>query len=228
MMRLYSTVLCNPIDPAPLKKFAKAVTNKVSDEPSINYSTFVLQQKQWLLYLSCEDEPEIVVLAAKILARLLVVHGSGYSKKFSEKNGGYTVLTHHLKRWWNVPALWPICFSILFGRDVALLDLDRPFEVSELRNLFLGDSQLQIVYPEILPVIMGMLKSGLKSTALASEPAGQASSGTDGSSTSRPNMSSCNLTGKSQLVIRTSRIDLLMILLQMLPCRTVQSTGFPF
>ena len=30
MMRLYASILCNPIDPAPLKKFAKAVTNKVS------------------------------------------------------------------------------------------------------------------------------------------------------------------------------------------------------
>lgn len=29
MLRLYSTILCNPLDPAPLKKFAKAVTNKV-------------------------------------------------------------------------------------------------------------------------------------------------------------------------------------------------------
>jgi len=138
-----------------------------------------------------------VVHAAKILARLLVVHGSGYSKKFSEKNGGYTVLSQHLKRWWNIPALWPICLSILLGRDIALLDLDRPFEVSELRNLFLGDSQLQIAYPEMLPVIMGMLKSGLRSTVLVSEPAiDPDSSKTDASSTACPNMSSCNLTGK--------------------------------
>lgn len=33
MMRLYSTVLCNPIDPVPLRKFAKAVTNKVCRVP---------------------------------------------------------------------------------------------------------------------------------------------------------------------------------------------------
>jgi len=33
MMCLYSTILCNPIDLAPLKKFAKAVTNKVSQKP---------------------------------------------------------------------------------------------------------------------------------------------------------------------------------------------------
>ena len=139
-----------------------------------------------------------MVLASKILARLLVVHGSGYSKKFSEKNGGYTVLSHHLRRWWNIPALWPICLSILFGRDIALLDLDRPFEVSELRNLFLGDGVLQIVYPEMLPVIMGMLKSGLKSAVLASDAVDQSASRKDGSSSARPKMSSCSLTGKSR------------------------------
>ncbi|KAJ5649607.1 uncharacterized protein N7484_003330 [Penicillium longicatenatum] len=151
MLRLYTDVLCNPLDSTPLKKFAKAVTNK------------------WLLYLSCEDEPEVVVLATKILARLLVVHGSGYSKKFSEKNGGYTILEHHLKRWWNVPVLWTICFSILFGRDIALLNLDRPFDGPGLLKLFLSDGDLRIVNPEMLPVITGMLKSGLKSTVLKSE-----------------------------------------------------------
>ncbi|KAJ6110487.1 hypothetical protein N7486_002722 [Penicillium sp. IBT 16267x] len=151
MLRLYTAVLCNPLDSTPLKKFAKAVTNK------------------WLLYLSCEDEPEVVVLATKILARLLVVHGSGYSKKFSEKNGGYTILKHHLKRWWNVPALWTICFSILFGRDFALLDLDRPFDASGLLKLFLSDGDLRIVNPEMFPVLTGMLKSGLRSTVSKSD-----------------------------------------------------------
>lgn len=116
------------------------------------------------MYLSCEDEAEVVVLATKILARLLVVHGISYNKKFSEKNGGYTILKHHLKRWWNIPILWPICFSIFFGRDIALLDLDRPFDTQRFLDTFVADGELVIVYPEMLPVIMEMLKSGLRST----------------------------------------------------------------
>lgn len=41
MMRLYASILCNPIDPAPLKKFAKAVTNKVSVKKKSNrYSKY--------------------------------------------------------------------------------------------------------------------------------------------------------------------------------------------
>ncbi|KAJ5795138.1 hypothetical protein N7457_001737 [Penicillium paradoxum] len=151
MLRLYSSVLCNPHDSTPLRKFAKAVTNK------------------WLLYLMCEDEPEVVVLAAKILGRLLVVHGSGYSKKFAEKNGGYIILEHRLKRWWNVPALWPICFCILFGIDHALLDLDKSFALPELLGIFLAEGDVKIVYPDMLPVIVNMLKSGLRNSIMATE-----------------------------------------------------------
>ncbi|KAJ5947666.1 hypothetical protein N7466_000681 [Penicillium verhagenii] len=174
MLQLYAAVLCNPLDSVPLKKFAKAVTNK------------------WLLYLSCEDEPEVVVLATKILARLLVVHGSGYSKKFSEKNGGFTILEHHLKRWWNVPVLWIICFSILFGRDIALMDLDKPFDAPGLLKIFLSDGDLRIVNPEMLRVITKMMKSGLRSTVLASDPAIRTQSEISGSDSKRFKMSSVN------------------------------------
>lgn len=111
----------------------------------------------------------MVVHAVKILARLLVVHGSDYSKKFSDKNGGYTALAHHLKRWWNIPALWPICLSILFGQDIALMNLNRQFDAPTLINMFLTEGDVQIAFPEMLPVIMGMLKSGLRSSVLAVE-----------------------------------------------------------
>ncbi|KAJ5586270.1 hypothetical protein N7450_006057 [Penicillium hetheringtonii] len=144
MLRLYADILCNPHDSTPLKKFAKAVTNK------------------WLLYLACEDDPEVVSLAIKILARLLVVNGSSYSKKFADKNAGYAVLEHHLRRWWNIPTIWIICLSIFFGYDVARLDLDKPFNAPALLNMFLADGELRIAFPEMLPVIMAMLRAGSK------------------------------------------------------------------
>lgn len=112
------------------------------------------------MYLACEDEPEVVTLAVKILARLLIVHGKSYSKKFSDKNAGYTVLEHHLKRWWNIPALWVICLAIFFGHDVARLDFDKPFNAPALLNMFLADGELRIAFPEMLPVIMAMLRAG--------------------------------------------------------------------
>ncbi|KAJ5280382.1 hypothetical protein N7478_005754 [Penicillium angulare] len=195
MLRMYTALICNPHDHNPLKKFAKAVTSK------------------WLLYLACEDDPEVVILATKILARLLVVNGSAYNKKFAERNGGYIVLERHLKRWWHIPALWPICFSILFGRDVAILDLDRPFDVPGLLKLFLGDGDIRIVYPEMLPVITGMLKSGLRSIVLASDLGTQ----------SRPEdmgpaqkMSSVKISGESLSSLNTRGFSLLSSVVEFL------------
>ncbi|KAJ5350153.1 hypothetical protein N7541_007880 [Penicillium brevicompactum] len=154
MLRLYCSVLCNPHDSVPLRKFAKAVTSK------------------WLLYLMCEDEPEIALLATKILARLVVVHGSGYSKKFAEKSGGYILLEHHLKRWWNIPALWPICFGILFGVDHASLDLTKPLDSAALIHIFLEKGDAKVVFPDMLPVITNMLKSGARNIIMSTQTDG--------------------------------------------------------
>lgn len=145
----------------------------------------------------CEDEPEIVLLATKILARLVVVHGSGYSKKFAEKSGGYIILEHRLKRWWNVPALWPLCFSILFGVDHALLDLTKPLDLPGLLKLFLAEGDAKIVFPDMLPVIMNMLKSGMRHTIMATQTGehGQASVEEQSSNCEKPRMDSLKLPG---------------------------------
>jgi hypothetical protein len=101
----------------------------------------------------------VVVLGTKILSRLLVVHGSNYVNKFAQKTGGYAILRHRLKRWWDISTLWPICFSILFAKDVADIDFERPFELFSLLETF-GNSK--VVYPAVFPVIAAMLQNGLK------------------------------------------------------------------
>jgi hypothetical protein len=149
------------------------------------------------LYLACEDEPEVVNLAVKILARLLTVHGSSYSKKFADKNAGYTILEHHLKRWWNVPSIWIICLSILFGQDVARLDLEKPFNAPALLNMFLADGELRIAFPEMLPVIMAMLRAGSKQIISTGEAEtaedSQALFEEAATNSKNPSMATCNL-----------------------------------
>jgi hypothetical protein len=144
VLRLYSNFLCSKDDTSSIKKFAKTVTNK------------------WLLYLMSETSPEVVVLSARILARLIVVHGPAYLNKFKDKSGGFTIMRHRLKRWWHLPALWPACFAVLFGIDVGTLDLDRSFDLFGLLELFDGKKEVEVTYPDILEVIMGMLQNGLK------------------------------------------------------------------
>ncbi|CZT48360.1 probable beige protein homolog [Rhynchosporium secalis] len=141
ILAMYSDLLCDKANTSNIRKFARTVTNK------------------WLLHLLTEDDPEVVVHGTKILARLLVVHGSGYVTKFASKTGGFAIMRFRLRRWWDLPTLWPICFSILFGRDVAEVDLEAPFELFSLLEPF---SNCKIVYPGVLPVIMSMLQHGLK------------------------------------------------------------------
>ncbi|TGO43377.1 hypothetical protein BHYA_0001g00040 [Botrytis hyacinthi] len=141
VLGMYTELLCEEGTTSNIRKFARTVTNK------------------WLLHLLTEDDPQVVVLGSKILARLLVVHGSNYASKFSSKTGGFTIMRHRLKRWWDIPTLWPICFSILFGHDVANIDFDQSFELYNLLETF-GTGK--IVYPNVLPVIMTMMQHGLK------------------------------------------------------------------
>lgn len=70
-------------------------------------------------------------------------------------------MRNRLKRWWNVAPLWPICFSILFGRDAAKIDVSRPLDLYGLVEMFSEGGKAKVVYPEIMPVIAGMLKAGV-------------------------------------------------------------------
>ena len=102
-----------------------------------------------------------MVLGAKILSRLLVIHGSSYVNKFATKTGGFIIMRQRLKRWWYLPALWPIIFSILFGVDVAKVDIERPLDLFHLVEAFSKDGKATVRYPDIFPIIAGMLKAGI-------------------------------------------------------------------
>ena len=109
-----------------------------------------------------EDDPEIVVLATKLIARLLVNHSHVYIKKFAapSASGGFTIMQYRLKRWWDLPPLYPILFSILFDSDVADIDFERSFELFSLSDIFQGKL---IANPDVLPIIVAMIQQGLKS-----------------------------------------------------------------
>ncbi|KLU83123.1 beige/BEACH domain-containing protein [Magnaporthiopsis poae ATCC 64411] len=142
ILEVYTRLLCERGNMADIRRFARAVTNK------------------WLLCLLAEDNAEIVVYACKILARLLVTHGSSYTSKFSatNKTGGFWVMAHRLKQWWELSTLWPICFCILFGKDVADVDFSRPFDHTTLLDMFTG----RVIYPDALPIVTSMFQHGLR------------------------------------------------------------------
>ena len=70
-------------------------------------------------------------------------------------------MQHRLRRWWNVPAMWPLCFAILFGQDVGTIDFEKSFDFYNLMTMFMPNGKLKVVYPEVFPVITAMLRTGL-------------------------------------------------------------------
>ena len=102
----------------------------------------------------------MVVLGIKILSRLLIIHGHSYIYKFATKTGGFIIMKQRLKRWWYVPALWPVVFSMLYGIDVAKVDIDQPLDLFHLVETFRQDGKAAVGCPDVFPVIAGMLKSG--------------------------------------------------------------------
>jgi hypothetical protein len=143
--------------------------------------------RQWLLYLLAEADAEIVMHGTKILARLLVAHGATYTTKFATKTGGFIIMANRLKRFWDIPTIWPLCFSILFGYDAAEINFDQDFELSSLMGIF---GQKKVVYPESLQIVTSMLHHGLKDVLRhqsdPDSPSPNASSETDRLSATSP------------------------------------------
>ncbi|KAL8791573.1 MAG: hypothetical protein Q9195_005837 [Heterodermia aff. obscurata] len=144
VMELYTSLLCDNNDTVTLRKFGRIVTNR------------------WLLFLLADDEPKMVALATKLLARLLITNGASYVQKFAGKTSGVIIMQNKIKRWWNIPAMWLICFAILFGQDVASINMEQQFDFYNLIETFVAKCQARVTYPEILPVITAMLQAGLR------------------------------------------------------------------
>ena len=83
-------------------------------------------------------------------------------KKFAEKTGGIVIMQRHLKRWWSVPSMWPICFAILFGQDIASIDMDRTFDLYNLLEALKASDQSTVPNPEVFAVLASMLQNGLR------------------------------------------------------------------
>jgi beige protein homolog 1 len=117
-------------------------------------------------------------------------------KKFKQKSGGFVIMRHRLKRWWHLPALWPICFAVLFDIDIYSLNLDRKFDLFGLLDLFESNG-FQIINPAMFEVIMGMLQNGLKTivtSKLADESSQADSPSRRPSPSNRERLSMSNMT----------------------------------
>lgn len=80
-------------------------------------------------------------------------------------------MRQRLKRWWHLSPLWLLCFSLLFGKDIGRHNLDKSSDCSELLKTLISSENVKIAFPEILPVLMGMLQYGFKAAVTKGNPA---------------------------------------------------------
>lgn len=67
-------------------------------------------------------------------------------------------MANRLKRFWNNPVLWPVVLSILFGYDVAELDMDSWIDTQYLLGVF---GCRKVIYPDAVIIITSMFQNGL-------------------------------------------------------------------
>ena len=75
-----------------------------------------------------------------------------------------TILRQYLQQQWTVPSVWLVCFSVLFGKDLADVDFNS-FDLAALVQTFGCDRKTQVMCPDILPVVTAMLSNGLRAVA---------------------------------------------------------------
>lgn len=168
VLKLYADLICLPGDTANIMKFSKTVTNKVR---TLFLVKLLIDSMQWLLNLLVSNDSHVVTQVTRLLARLLVVNGRSYVKRFSEEAGGMVILRHRLQRWYHVPAVWRTSLAILFGRDIAGVELGRPFNLFSLVEDLMGNGKSPNLYPQIIPVLISMMQSALKALNLGSSDA---------------------------------------------------------
>lgn len=141
ILKLYEQLLCEKGTVANIRKFARTVTNK------------------WLLCLISSDDLGVLLSGCRILTRLLITQGTSYAQKFGSKSGGFWIMAHRLKHWWDVPSVWLCVLAILFGKDVAGIDAQQTLSFDSLVSTFGSGSK--IVCPDALFVVVAMLQQGL-------------------------------------------------------------------
>ncbi|CAJ0639828.1 8424_t:CDS:10 [Entrophospora sp. SA101] len=147
VMEMITEIVCDKLNPFYVNKFATTITNKWS-----------------LLFFDVDSNPLWVVCAARILARLFHSQGIAYISKFKTASGGFIVMQKLLPQWWNLTQLNQVLFAMLFGVDICDVPFDAPFDLFTLLNLFKGkDDTIHIACPEVLPIILLIMKEGMDS-----------------------------------------------------------------
>lgn len=145
-------VLCDDRNSSAIRRFVKTVPIR------------------WMSHLLAETDSRVVTLTVRIVGHALVKLGSEFRTPFVDKNGGFTTLRSRMKALWRDPAIWYLCFGMMFGREISGPMLEKEFTVFSLLENLNVDNDLHVPHPDILPTTMNMLEAGLRDVVKDGEP----------------------------------------------------------
>ena len=120
-----------------------------------------------LFFLEPTIHPLAIVLALRILARLLRFQNASYSLKFRNAADGFRILRVLLPFFWNVKPVMTTLFAILTGQDVAFLPMDASLDPD---TLLAGHRKPTDNATHTLPVILACLRQGLQLSSYETLP----------------------------------------------------------
>jgi len=140
VLERFATLFCDGQHPTHLRRFVRSVPTR------------------WLLHMLAETEPRVVSAAMKMIARALIVQGTDFKIKFTEKMAGFQTVKARLRSQWENSSVWVSCFAILFGQDIANIEPPSSLTLYYLVSTF-AQGAIKIENPEVMPAIIGMLEA---------------------------------------------------------------------
>ncbi|KAI9289228.1 hypothetical protein BC943DRAFT_300701 [Umbelopsis sp. AD052] len=145
VMEMLHGILCEPQNQDLVAKYSSTITNKWA-----------------LLFFEKDVHPYVVVLALRILCRLLILQGPAYMIKFRSGTDGMYIMQSLLKHHWNVLQVHEALVTTLLGMDISDIPLQSSVDFSRIFALHTQNAHRQIPIPELMRVELALIDQGLK------------------------------------------------------------------
>lgn len=143
VLEMLHDILCDTNSKELVNKFANTITNR------------------WpLLFFGPHLHPYTVVLASRIVSRILTNQGPSYVNKFRQTSEGFTILNKLLPHYWHLVQLHQVLTITMMGADISSFPLQKSFDIEDLKLCLRSDSS-KFMIPDLLPIVIGLLKEGM-------------------------------------------------------------------
>lgn len=143
VMEMLHDILCLTNGQEYVHKFSVTITNK------------------WpLLFFSSETDPFTVLLAFRILIRILYVEGSTYANKFGVASEGYLIMMKLIYSHWNIIQLYETLFIFIMGLDISSYPIYKEFDISRLRSFIQSSPPSKNLNIRALSLLMRIIREG--------------------------------------------------------------------